>query len=233
MAGARNYDDPCGVARALDVVGERWTLLVVRELLFGPKRFSDLVRGLPGMSQNVLSQRLRELAGAGLVERRRLGPPVSGQVYELTERGSALRPVVVELARWGSRIPTSSRADLSPDALVLALLTTFDPDGAEDVRVALVLGDDWFAAEVTGGRLEIVRGEAVWADAEIRTSAAGLRSVVFGGRRLAEAVAAGDAEVRGDAEKATRFVARFPRPAPVGSGERTRGLAGGAERRDP
>ena len=63
MAGARQYDDPCGVARALDLVGERWTLLVVRELLFGPKRFSDLVRGLPGMSQNVLSQRLRELAG--------------------------------------------------------------------------------------------------------------------------------------------------------------------------
>jgi DNA-binding HxlR family transcriptional regulator len=97
MAGTRQYDDPCGVARALDVVGERWTLLVVRELLFGPKRFSDLVRGLPGMSQNVLSQRLRELASAGLVERRRLGPPVSAQVYELTERGTS----------WGSGCPTA------------------------------------------------------------------------------------------------------------------------------
>lgn len=154
----RQYDDPCGVARALDVVGERWTLLVVRELLFGPKRFSDLVRGLPGMSQNVLSQRLRELASVGLVERRRLGPPVSGQVYELTEHGAALRPVVIELARWGSRIPTVSRADLSVDALALALLTTFQPDGAEDVRITLALGDDRFAAEITGGRLEIVRG---------------------------------------------------------------------------
>lgn len=217
MAGARNYDDPCGVARALDVVGERWTLLVVRELLFGPKRFSDLARGLPGMSQNVLSQRLRELAGAGLVERRRLGPPVSGQVYELTERGAALRPVVVELARWGSRIPTTSRADLSVDALALALLTTFDPDGAEDVRIALHLGDDRFAAEVTGGRLHIVRGKADDPDAEILTDAAGLRSVVFGGRPLADAVAAGDAEVRGDTPKATRFLRHFPRPAPVGS----------------
>ena len=217
MAGARQYDDPCGVARALDLVGERWTLLVVRELLFGPKRFSDLVRGLPGMSQNVLSQRLRELAGAGLVERRRLGPPVSGQVYELTERGAALRPVVIELARWGSRIPTASRADLSVDALALALLTTFDPDGAEDVRITLVLGDDRFAAEVTGGRLELVRGEAERPDAEIVTDAAGLRSVVFGGRELATAVAAGDAEVRGDAEKATHFLSRFPRPAPVGA----------------
>jgi DNA-binding HxlR family transcriptional regulator len=217
MPGARRYDDPCGVARALDVVGERWTLLVVRELLFGPKRFSDLVRGLPGMSHNVLSQRLRELASAGLVERRRLGPPVSGQVYELTERGSALRPVVIELARWGSRIPTTSRADLSVDALALALLTTFDPDGAEDVRIALVLGDDRFAAEITDGRLHIARGQAERPDAEIRTDAAGLRSVVFGGRELAQAIAEGDAEVRGDTEKATTFVSRFPRPAPVGS----------------
>lgn len=215
MAGARQYDDPCGVARALDVVGERWTLLVVRELLFGPKRFTDLVRGLPGMSQNVLSQRLRELAGAGLVERRRMGPPVSGQVYELTERGAALRPVVIELARWGSRIPMASRADLSADALALALLTTFDPDGAQDCRITLAVGDDRFAAEIAGGRLEIVRGEAAHPDAEIRTTAAVLRSVVFGGRELADAVAAGDAEVRGDVEKATAFVSRFPRPAPV------------------
>jgi DNA-binding transcriptional ArsR family regulator len=167
------------------------------------------------MSQNVLSQRLRELGKAGLVERRRMGPPVSGQVYELTERGAALRPVVIELARWGSRIPTTSRADLSVDALALALLTTFDPDGAEDVRIALRLGDDRFAAEVTGGRLHIARGEAERPDAEIRTDAAGLRSVVFGGRPLAEAVAVGDAEVRGDAEAAARFVRHFPRPAPV------------------
>jgi len=216
MPGARNYDDPCGVARALDVVGERWTLIVVRELLFGPKRFSDLVRGLPGISPNVLSQRLRGMTAARLVERRRLGPPVSGQVYALTERGAALRPVLIELARWGSRIPTTSRADLSADALALALLTTFEADGAEDVRIALVLGDDRFAGEVTSGRLEIVRGEAEHPDAEIHTTAAGLRSVVFGGRDLADAVATGDVEVRGDAKRAAGFVTRFPRPAPVG-----------------
>ncbi|TQM14925.1 winged helix-turn-helix transcriptional regulator [Pseudonocardia kunmingensis] len=217
MAGARHYDDPCGVARALDLVGERWTLLVVRELLFGPKRFSDLVRGLPGMSQNVLSQRLRELGGAGIVERRRLGPPVSGQVYELTERGAALRPVVIELARWGSRVPTTSRADLSADALALALLTTFDAEDAEDVRITLRLGDDAFAATVSGGRLEIVRGTVERPDAEVGTDAAGLRTVVFGGRTLSEAVAAGDVEVTGDEERASRFLRRFPRPAPVGS----------------
>jgi DNA-binding HxlR family transcriptional regulator len=217
MAGARNYDDPCGVARALDLVGERWTLLVVRELLFGPKRFSDLARGLPAMSQNVLSQRLRELVDAGIAARRRLGPPVSGQVYELTERGAALRPVVIELARWGSRIPTTTRSDLSVDALALALLTTFDADGADDVRVTLRLGDDVFAAEIADGILQVVRGASGNPDAEIVIDAAGLRSMVFGGRPLTEAVAAGDAEVRGDTEKAASFLRHFPRPAPVGA----------------
>ena len=224
MALGKNYDgQDCGLASALEVIGERWTLLVVRELLFGPKRFSDLVRGLPGMSQNVLSQRLRELTGAGLVERRRLGPPVSGQVYELTERGAALRPVVIELARWGSRIPTTSHAELSADALALALLTTFAPDGATDVRIALQLGDDRFAAEIADGRLHVARGSADHTDAEIVTDAATLRSVVFGGRALADAAGAGDAEVRGDAEKAAGFVTRFPRPAPVSATARCPG----------
>src|SRR5512132_3684381 len=96
----RTYGDRCGVARALDVVGERWALLVVRELLLGPKRFTDLHRGLGGVSQNVLSQRLRELERAGVLGRRRLGPPVGATVYELTEAGAALEPVLVELGRW-------------------------------------------------------------------------------------------------------------------------------------
>src|SRR5215470_1397493 len=93
----RTYEDPCGVARALGVIGERWALLVVRELLHGPKRFADLSRGLPGMSQNVLAQRLRELELAGVVRRRRLGPPVSAHVYQLTERGQELEAVLLAL----------------------------------------------------------------------------------------------------------------------------------------
>src|SRR4051812_18209103 len=96
---ARTYDDPCGIARALDVVGERWALLVVRELLLGPKRFADLVRGLDGVSQNVLSQRLRDLEGDGVIARRRLGPPVSASVYELTPWGRELGPVLGSLGR--------------------------------------------------------------------------------------------------------------------------------------
>jgi DNA-binding HxlR family transcriptional regulator len=118
MAGARSYDDPCGVARALDVVGERWALLVVRELLFGPKRFTDLRAGLPTASQNVLSTRLRELEESGVVRKRKLPPPAAATVYELTERGAELQPVLFHLARWGSRGPITTTNGLSVDAMV-------------------------------------------------------------------------------------------------------------------
>src|SRR5215208_1584660 len=97
MATKRTYGDRCGVARALDVVGERWALLVVRDLLLGPKRFTDLRAGLPHVSPDVLSQRLRELEEAGIVRRAKLPPPTSARVYELTERGRGLQPIVIEL----------------------------------------------------------------------------------------------------------------------------------------
>ena len=96
----RSYRDLCGIARALDVVGERWALLVVRELLHGPKRFADLHRGLPGTSQNVLTQRLRELEDSGVLVRRRALPPASGLIYELTDHGRALEPVLLALGRY-------------------------------------------------------------------------------------------------------------------------------------
>jgi DNA-binding HxlR family transcriptional regulator len=207
VAERRSYDDPCGTARALDVVGERWALLVVRELLLGPKRFSDLARSLPGTSQNVLSQRLRELVDAQVVTRRRLGPPVSAQVYELTERGRALRPVVVELGRWGSRIPADTGGELSPDAFVIALLTTFDrsPLGC---TVELRIDDDVFVVTPAGGEVDVARGAAARPDAVLTGSAAAVREVVFGGAPL------GRLEVQGDRELAERFVRAFPRPAP-------------------
>src|SRR4051812_17149801 len=135
----RTYGDPCGVARALDAVGERWALLVVRELLLGPKRFTDLHRGLGAVSQNVLSQRLRELESAGVVRRRRLGPPAGSWVYELTEQGAALEPILVALGRWGRSRPMAAGGELSVDALALALKTTFDPAAAGDLEVSVHL----------------------------------------------------------------------------------------------
>ncbi|MFC4002052.1 winged helix-turn-helix transcriptional regulator [Prauserella oleivorans] len=212
MAGKRWYDDPCGVARALDMVGERWALLVVRELLLGPKRFTDLRAGLSTASQNVLTQRLRELEEAGIVRRRGLAPPASGTGYELTDRGRELEPVLLALARWGSRLPLTSEADLSADALMLALRTTFDAPAARGFHavVELRLGVDRFRAEVSGDRLTLSRGEAPAPDAVIETDAATLRALVFGACPL------GDAPVRvaGEVEVAERFLGLFPRPAP-------------------
>jgi DNA-binding HxlR family transcriptional regulator len=214
VLGKRSYDDPCGVARALDVVGERWALLVVRELLFGPKRFAELSRGVPGMSQNVLSQRLRELEQAGVVVHRRLGPPASSGVYELTARGSELEPVLLALGQWGSRIPLDSASQLSVDALILALKTTFNPRAAcgLQARYELRLGDDRFLAEVEHGRFHVARGGADQVDVSLATDAATLRALVFGGRKLADALRSGDLDLDGDRRAAAHFVGCFPRP---------------------
>jgi DNA-binding HxlR family transcriptional regulator len=217
MSGKRSYDDPCGLARALDLVGERWALLVVRELLLGPKRFTDLRRGLPTASQNVLAQRLRELEQAGVLRRRRLGPPASTWVYELTERGHDLGPVVGGLARWGSRAPLTSTRELSADALMLAMRTTFDPAAADGVRgrYELRLDEDRFRIDVTDGQLQVARGAADHPDAVLDTTAATFRSLIFGGRSLSSAVRAGDLTVHGDQRAAARLVKLFPRPAPA------------------
>lgn len=219
MQPKRSYDDPCGVARALDVVGERWALLVVRELLLGPKRFGALGSGLPGMSQNVLSQRLRELTGAGIVRRRTFGPPASSHVYELTERGRELEPVLLALARWGSRIPARSAAELSTDALMLALRTTFDPSaaGALRARLELHIGDDCLRAEIGSGRFAVSRGSGGRADAILTADAATLRTLVFADRTIADAVGRGDLRIDGDRRVAARFIRCFPRPSAVSS----------------
>ncbi|MER7276158.1 helix-turn-helix domain-containing protein [Dactylosporangium sp. NPDC000244] len=201
----RVYDDPCGIARALNLVGERWALLVVRELMLGPKRFTDLRRGLPGASQSVLTQRLGELEEAGVLTRRRLGPPVGAAVYELTEQGRALDPVLLALSNWGSRRPLTSDEELSVDALVMAMRSTFaGHDG--DLTIALTIDGDELTAEVRGGRLTIARRTAAEAGAAISSTASRLRAALFTGAAL------DDDEVRGDPSTAAAFLRLFPRP---------------------
>ena len=126
MAGTRSYGGQCGVARSLDVIGERWALLIVRELLLGPKRFNDLLAGLPGASPNVISQRLRELVGHGVIRQRDLPPPARVRVYELTDWGGELEPVILHLGRWGDRAPLPEGAQDSLDSVLLALQGTAD-----------------------------------------------------------------------------------------------------------
>jgi DNA-binding HxlR family transcriptional regulator len=220
MSGPRSYGDLCGIARALDIVGERWALLVVRELVFGPKRFVDLHRGLSGVSHNVLSQRLRELEDAGVIIRRVLGPPAGSRVYELTPRGRELEPVLLALGRWGSPVPpaTTSATELSTDALAFALKTTFDSAAAGDLRARFQLrpGHDAFHAEVADGRLSIGRGEVHDATAALACDVRTLQDLVFGGRDLDDAVQARDAAVLGDASALQRFLRCFDR-APAAS----------------
>ncbi len=205
MTGLRSYEDPCGIARALDAVGERWALLVVRELLFGPKRFSDLRAGL-GASPNVLSQRLDELEAHGVVQRRTAG----GALYELTDWGRELHPILVQLGRWGARSSARPPGELGVDALMLALEATFVPENAADLRATyeLSLGEERFSVDIDGGSIVIARGSPRKADAVIETDPATLRAVIFGDRKFAGA----PIEIRGDARMARRFFRLFARP---------------------
>jgi DNA-binding HxlR family transcriptional regulator len=218
MAGQRTYGDLCGIARALDVIGERWALLVIRELLLGPKRFTDLRAGLPHVSPDVLSQRLRELEQAGLVDRRTLAPPAGSRVYELTERGRQLEPVIVALGRWGSRAPfPPGDATIGPDSVILALETLFDPAAGDGLTGSfeLRLGDQRFRARVEDGHLDLSRGGAERPDAILETDPETLSALLWQDRRLAEARRAGDVTVEGDARSAGRFLRLFPLPEPV------------------
>ncbi len=216
MAGRRSYGDPCGTARALDVVGERWALLVVRELLFGPKRFTELSRGLPAMSQNVLAARLRELETDGIVCNYRLGPPASTRVYELTSRGYELEDVLIALGRWGSVVPLDAMdagAELSVDGFALALKTQFDRHraGSLRVRVELCLDGDRFRAEIADGEFTIARGAVREPEVVLDGDVATLRSVVFDGLPLADALRSHPLRLIGEQRLATRFVTCFPR----------------------
>jgi DNA-binding HxlR family transcriptional regulator len=205
MAALRSYGDPCGIARALDLIGERWALLVVRELLFGAKRFTDLRDGLAGASPNVLSQRLRELEAGGVVRRRREGAPV----YELTDWGRDLHPILVKLGRWGARSSARREGLLSIDALMVALEATFAPGDAEvEASYELRLGEQRFSVEVDGEDINVTRGAPPRADATIETEPATLRAVVFGDRRLSKA----PVQIRGDKRLGRRFFRLFTRP---------------------
>src|SRR5579864_8873407 len=133
----RSYDQYCAVARGLDVIGERWTLLIVRDLLLGPKRYKDLLEGLPGIGTNLLADRLREMERLGLVERSVLPPPAGSSVYQLTEAGEALEPALMAIGRWGARYLAGGpkRSDtLVPRAYFVAIRAAFRPQEAKGLR---------------------------------------------------------------------------------------------------
>jgi DNA-binding HxlR family transcriptional regulator len=212
----RTYGDRCGVARALDIVGERWALLVVRELLLGPKRFTDLRAGLPHVGPDILAQRLRELEASGVLRRGTLPPPAGSRIYELTERGRELEPVVLALGRFGSVAPLPpGDAQIGVDALVIALKTLFAPEAADGLRASyeLRLGEQHFQLQVTDGRLQVARGSAPAPDATIETDPGTLATILWHGGAFDEALRSGDLALTGDQQAVRRLVGLFPLPS--------------------
>lgn len=221
MDKKRSYDEGCAAAHALDLVGERWALLVVRELLLGPKRFTDLRDGMPGVSPNVLAQRLRDLEKVGVVTKHRLPPPAASQVYELSDWGKELEPVIMALGRWGVRSPYMPfTAPTSATAMVVALETMFDPEAAEGFagHFELRFGDDHFRAEVEEGRLEFSRLPAPVsppADAVIVSDTDTFKGLAFNGLPTQTAIEMGALELTGDRDRAEHFFSLFPLPEPL------------------
>jgi DNA-binding HxlR family transcriptional regulator len=216
----RSYRQFCGVARALDLVGERWALLVVRELLLGPRRFTDLQAGLPGVSTNVLATRLRRLERAGVLERKVLPPPAASSVYELTEYGRALEPIVLALGRWGARTmgPREPDQAISSRWLALALKAFFHPEAAGDEprRYELRLAEGVFVLEVADGAVDVRHAGLGEPDLVLAAEDEALIGLLAGAVDADDALAGGTIEiVAGDRAGLERFVEAFRFAEPI------------------
>src|SRR4051794_34000684 len=211
MAIRRTYGQGCGTAHALDLVGDRWALLVVRELVLGPKRFTDLREGLGAIGPNVLSQRLKELEEAGVIRQRVLPPPAASTVYELTEWGSELDDIVVRLARWGARDPALPRGvEMHPEWLELGMRAIYEPDDEAEPRLSeLRSGDGVRGARVGDGRMTVGRGEAADPDVVIAAGPESIAKLIRGELKPATALRSGSATIEGDRAAFNRFPSLF------------------------
>ncbi len=230
-ASRRSYDQYCAVARGLDVIGDRWTLLLVRDLLLGPKRYTDLLAGLPGIGTNLLADRLRELEGAGLIERTALPPPAGSTVYQLTEGGQALEPAVVAIGRWGARFmgPPRKTDVMVPRAYFVAMRGIYNPQAAAgltetyEVRIA----DLVFEIRVDEGRLATSEGRTgSHPDAIFSMDVETLNALMFQLITPAAAVTNGRVKIeRGDQKSLERLfrIVGFHRPVLSPSGGRQAG----------
>lgn len=216
----RLYDDACGMALALELVGERWVPLILRELMFGPRRFGEIKRGLTGISANVLTQRLESLEANGVLIRRKLPPPASVQVYELTPWGYESEAPLAALGRWAVRSPLHDpRLPLSGASLMMSFRTMIDPARAAglDARIGFRIGPDPFDVHLHDGRLDVARAVAENPDLSIQSEDAALiAAVVYAGQPLAAMEQTGAIKIDGDRALAERFVTLFPLPDKIG-----------------
>ena len=209
----RRYEDACGTAHGLELIGERWALLVMRELMFGPKRFGDLRASLPGLSANVLTQRLEKLEASGILHRRKLPPPASVQVYELTPWGLEAEPIISALGRWAARSPGHDPTlPLSPASMMLSFRTMFDAGkaGQASMIVGFRFGPESFVVEVADGALTARRAEAGEAEAVITAPPEAIAAVVYGGAPMETLT------IEGRRDVFERFTSFFELPAKAG-----------------
>ena len=224
----RVYEDACGAAHALELVGDRWALLVIRELLLGPKRFSDLRVSLPGISANVLTQRLEELEAIAVVVRRKLPPPASAWVYDLTPWGQEAEEIVKVIGRWAARSPSHDPSlPISVSSTIMSMRTMFAPERAKDIAGTLGfrLGREEFVATLGKGKLSIVRGEAAGADVIVTGDQQALAGAIYGGVPLAGLEKAGALKSAGDRALCERYIGLFPLPPKAPD---AKALSGGA-----
>jgi DNA-binding HxlR family transcriptional regulator len=209
----RRYDDACGLAHALDLLGERWAMLVLRELAYGPRRFSELRADLPGISANVLTQRLTELESRGLVRKTKLPPPASVQVYEATPWGLEAVPVIASLGRWAARSPLHDPTlSMSHVSVVMSLQTLLSPERADGIRtkVGFSFADVSYVTTLADGRLLVERRPVEDCDVTFIGSPTEVAAVIHGGAPF-ETI-----RIEGDLELAKRFVTLFPLPSKAG-----------------
>jgi len=205
----RRYDDACGTAHGLELIGERWALLVLRELMLGARRFSDLRADLPGISANVLTQRLAELEERGLVRRRKLPPPAASQVYEATEWGLEAEPIVQVLGRWAARSPMHDPTmPISATSIMLSLKTMADEKKAKgfEARIGFRFGEEQFVGRMRKGRFKVARAAPEDTDFTFIGTPPQLAAVIYGGAPL------DSIGFEGNIGLAKRFVTFFPLP---------------------
>jgi DNA-binding HxlR family transcriptional regulator/putative sterol carrier protein len=210
---ARSYRQYCAVARGLDLIGDRWTLLIVRDLLLGPKRYTDLLEGLPGIGTNLLAGRLRDLEALGVVERAVLPPPAGSSVYRLTEVGLGLEPLVFAVGRWGARFLGPVRDDdaLVPSAYFVAMRGSFRPERAAGISETFEVrvGARVYEVGIAQGRCSIREGQATDPDVVMTMDVKTLNALLLEGLSPRRALAGGRVQVIGDRTALDRFVKVF------------------------
>ncbi len=215
----RWYDDACGTALGLELVGERWSLLIVRELMFGGRRFSELRGSLPGISANILTMRLEGLERVGIVQRRMLPPPASVQIYELTPWGYEAEVILRELGRWATRSPLHDPTlSLSTASLLMSFRTMYSPERAkgEAATVGFRFGTDGFAVDFGPEGVRPRRADPSDCALTVAATPMSLAAVVYGRRPVADAEAKEELTLTGDRKLFRRFVTWFPLPKKIG-----------------